>query len=266
MPKACPSCGEPLADRGPFTVCSNAFACPAQLAGRLVHLASRDALDIEGLGEEKAKLLVRAGLVRDVPDLFALQSEQLVELEGFAEKSAKSLVTAIQRAAKPELRRFVYALGIPEVGESVAADLGRHFRSFDALRTATAEQLQEVSGVGPRMAEAITAFFADPRNGARLDELLTRVEPRREKGPASAALAGMKIVFTGGMEKLGRREAKQLVESLGGRVPGSVSKETDLVVAGEDAGTKLDDARKLGVRVVDEKEFLALLKQKGVAP
>ncbi len=108
MPKVCPSCGERLGERGPFTVCTNAFACPAQLAGRLVHLASRDALDIEGLGEEKAKLLVRVGLVRDVPDLFALQPEQLVELEGFAEKSATSLVAAIQHAAKPELRRFVY--------------------------------------------------------------------------------------------------------------------------------------------------------------
>ena len=264
MPSACPSCGTPLGERGPFTVCPNALGCPAQLAGRIVHLASRDALDIEGLGEEKAKLLVREGLVKDLPDLFALRAGQLVELEGFAEKSASSLVAAIQHAAKPELRRFVYALGIPEVGESVAADLARHFRSFAVLRGASAEQLQEVSGVGPRMAEAITAFFAEPRNIATLDELLSRVEPRQEKGPASAALAGMKIVFTGAMEKLGRREAKQLVESLGGKVPSSVSKETDLVVAGEDAGSKLDDAKRLGVKVIDEKEFLRWLRENGI--
>jgi DNA ligase (NAD+) len=264
MPDACPSCGAPLEERGPFTVCSNAFACPAQLAGRLVHMASRDALDIEGLGEEKAKLLVREKLVVDVPDLFDLKAEQLLDLEGFAEKSAGGLVEAIRRAGKPELRRFVYALGIPEVGEAVSGDLARHFGSFDALRDATAEALQEVAGVGPRMAEAISGFFGDERNRAMLDQLLERVEPRREKAAASGALAGMKIVFTGAMEKLGRREAKQLVESLGGKVPGSVSKETDLVVAGEDAGSKLDDARRLGVKVVDEKEFLKLLKDKGV--
>jgi DNA ligase (NAD+) len=264
MPEICPSCGTALVERGPFTVCPNAFGCPAQLAGRLVHMASRDALDIEGLGEEKAKLLVHTGLVKDVPDLFDLVPEQLVELEGFAEKSATSLVEAIRGAAKPELRRFVYALGIPEVGETVAADLARHFRSFEALAAATAEGLQEVPGIGPRMAEAICAFFAEKRNRATLARLLERVEPRREKAPASAALAGMKIVFTGGMEKLGRREAKQLVESLGARVPGSVSKETDLVVAGEDAGSKLDDARRHGVKVLDEKGFLTLLREKGV--
>lgn len=264
MPEVCPSCGTALVERGPFTVCPNAFGCPAQLAGRLVHMASRDALDIEGLGEEKAKLLVHTGLVKDVPDLFDVVPDQLVELEGFAEKSATSLVEAIHRASKPELRRFVYALGIPEVGETVAADLARHFRSFEALAAATPEALQEVSGVGPRMAEAICAFFAEKRNRSTLARLLERVEPRREKGPASAALAGMKIVFTGAMEKLGRREAKQLVESLGGRVPGSVSKETDLVVAGEDAGSKLDDARKHGVKVIDERAFLAFLREKGV--
>jgi DNA ligase (NAD+) len=264
MPDVCPSCAAPLEERGPFTVCTNAFGCLAQLAGRLVHLASRDALDIEGLGEEKAKLLVREKLVVDLPDLFDLQAEQLTELEGFAEKSAANLVAAIRRASKPELRRFVYALGIPEVGETVAADLARHFHVFEAIRDATPEALQEVPGIGPRMAEAIVAFFAEPRNRETLAQLRERVEPKREKAPASAALAGMKIVFTGAMEKLGRREAKQLVESLGGKVPGSVSKETDLVVAGEDAGSKLDDARRLGVKVVDEKEFLKLLKEKGV--
>ncbi len=153
MPPTCPSCGTPLTERGPFTVCPNSFECPAQLAGRIVHFASRDALDIEGLGDETAKLFVAKGLVRQLPDLFEIRAEQLIELEGFAQKSANKLVDALKKTASgAELPRFLYGLGIPEVGVAVARDLARHFGTFARLRAADDEALQEVSGVGPRMA------------------------------------------------------------------------------------------------------------------
>ncbi len=286
MPEACPSCGTPLVERGPFTVCPNAFLCPAQLAGRLVHFASRGALDIEGLGDESAKLFVAQGLVRQLPDIFGLRAEQLLPLEGFAAKSAQKLVEAIERASHVELARFLYGLGIPEVGSAVARDLARHFGAFAALRAAGDAALQEVAGVGPRMAEQIVAFFGDPRNGEILDALLAKVHlaegpPRPaaaaaaggeagEAGAADAAaalpLAGRKFVFTGSMERLSRPDAQALIEELGGRATGSVSKSTDYVVVGEDAGSKADKARALGLTILDEAGFLALLAQHGVEP
>lgn len=269
MPEVCPSCGTPLGERGPFTVCPNGFACPAQLAGRLVHLASRNALDIEGLGDESAKLFVAQGLVRELPDVFDLQASQLVDLEGFAEKSATKLVEAIAKASKTELARFLYGLGIPEVGVAVARDLARHFQTLDRLRRASEEELQEVPGVGPKMAEQIVAFFRDETNARNLDRLASRcaIAPVEASGVASPAvqpLAGQKWVFTGGLSRLSRREAQALVESLGARAAGSVSKATDAVVVGEDAGSKAEDARRLGVKTLNEEEFLAFLRELGV--
>jgi DNA ligase (NAD+) len=272
MPERCPSCATPLIERGPFTVCPNGFDCPAQLAGRVIHFGSRGALDIEGLGEETARVFVEQGLVRHLPDLFDLKAEPLLALEGFAEKSAGKLIAAIARASKPELARFLYALGIPEVGSTVARQLARHFGSFDRVRRAGPEELQEVEGIGPRMAEEITAFFADASNARLLDELLRRVEVQEEKrapaagaSAASAPLAGKKLVFTGGLEAMSREEAQSRVESLGGRAVSSVSKATDYVVAGTDPGSKLDKARELGVEVLDEEGFLKLLRSHGLA-
>ena len=273
MPAVCPSCATPLVERGPFTVCPNSFECPAQLAGRIVHFASRNALDIEGLGDETAKIFVAQGLVHQLPELFDLKAEQLVHLEGFAEKSANNLVAALAKASQPELQRFLYGLGIPEVGVSVARDLARHFGTFAALRSADDAALQEVSGVGPRMAEQITAFFREPKNAEVLDALLTRLQlvetapaPVTSDSPTAAVLplAGKKIVFTGGLTRLARREAQELAERLGARATGSVSKSTDWVVVGEDAGSKADDARKLGVATLDEDGFIALLREHGV--
>jgi DNA ligase (NAD+) len=268
MPETCPSCGTPLVERGPFTVCPNGFECPAQLAGRIVHFASRNALDIEGLGDETSRLFVERGLVRQLPDLFDLRAEQLVELDGFAEKSAGNLAAALAKAAsRVELPRLLYALGIPEVGVAVARDLARHFGSIARLRAADGEALQEVAGVGPRMAEQITAFFGEPKNAAILDELLSRLKVQEETSGAPAGsvqpFAGLKFVFTGAMSRFSRSEAQKLVESLGGRATGSVSKSTDYVVVGEDAGSKADDARKLGVETLDETGFVELLRKNG---
>lgn len=265
MPERCPSCGAKLVERGPFTVCPNGLACPAQLVGRIQHFGSRDALDIEGLGEETAKLLVSQGLVRRLPDLFDLRQEQLEPLERFAEKSARNLVEAIRKARKVELHRFLYALGIPEVGLTVARDLARHFGSIDALVKASPEDLEGVKGIGPRMSTQIHAFFQDPGNRKVLEDLLAgRVEIVEPAVRSKKPLEGLKIVFTGGLQTMTRREAKETVEAHGGRALSSVSKETDYVVAGVDPGSKLDQARKLGVRVLDEQEFLELLRSKGV--
>ncbi len=264
MPEHCPSCGTPLIEDGPYTVCQNGFGCPAQLAGRIQHFAGRNALDIEGLGEETSKQLVAEGLVRELPDLFALTTDQLVLLEGFAGKSAKSLVDGIARAANTELHRFLLGLGIPEVGAAVAKDLARHFRTIAALRAASEEKLTEVPGVGPIMAGRIAGFFADDRNVAILDRLLEHVVLPEVGAPGSEVLAGKKFVFTGGLEQLSRSEAKQLIESLGARSVSSVSRETDYVVAGAGPGSKLEKAQALNVTILTERGFLELLRSKGV--
>ncbi len=264
MPAACPSCGTELIERGPFTVCPNSLECPAQLVGRIVHFASRNALDIEGLGDESAKLFVKEGLVRQLPDLFRLRREKIAPLEGFAEKSATKLVEALARARKTELARFLYGLGIPEVGTAVARDLARHFRTFERLRGASAEELQTVPGVGPRMAEQILAFFAEPQTAAVLDALREVIELAEVTAPAPAApspLLGKKFVFTGGLETLSRDEAKARIELLGAKAVSSVSKATHYVVVGSDPGSKADDAARLGVATLDETGFLALLAE-----
>jgi len=262
MPEACPSCGTELEERGPFTVCPNSFGCPAQLVGRIQHFGSRQALDIEGLGEETAKLLVERGLVEVVPDLFDLRPEQLTPLEGFAETSANNLVGAIDAARSTELSRFLHGLGIPEVGVAVARDLAAHFGSMEALRGADEESLQEVPGVGPVMAGRIVEFFAEPHNAANLDRLLAEMrELRAPPRPRSdGGLAGKTFVFTGGLAQMSRDEAKRRVEALGAKATGSVSGKTDYVVAGEDPGSKLEKAKELGVTVLDEAAFLELLE------
>ncbi len=263
MPDQCPSCGSELIERGPFTLCSNSYRCPAQLAGRLEHFASRDALDIDGLGEETAKLLVGEGLVHQLPDLFEIVPNDLVPLEGFATKSAASLVSAVDKASRVELHRFLYGLGIPEVGVTIAKALARHFLSFDTLRKATGEELEAVEGVGPKMAQQIELFYRDKRNSAVLDNLVGKVKMVEVAADSGAALAGIRFVFTGGLGKLSRREAKQLAESLGAKVTSSVSQETGYVVVGTDPGSKYDKAIELGVETLNEQEFVQLMREHG---
>jgi DNA ligase (NAD+) len=261
MPAECPSCGTELEERGPFSVCPNSFGCPAQLVGRIQHFGSRNALDIEGLGEETAKLLVEHDLVKRVPDLFELTADQLMELEGFAELSANNLVDAIDAARSTELARFLYGLGIPEVGVAVARDLARAFGDMESLRSADAETLETVDGVGPIMAGRITEFFAEPHNAENLERLLSymRELAAPERPVVGGALEGKTFVFTGGLDSMSRSDAKKRVEALGAKATGSVSKKTDYVVAGEDPGSKLEKAEKLGLTVLDEKGFLDML-------
>jgi DNA ligase (NAD+) len=268
MPERCPVCDTPLMERGPFTVCPNAFDCPAQLAGQLMLFGSRGALDIEGLGEETARQLVQEGLVRHLPDLFDLQPERLMELEGFAEKSAGNLVDGIRQASHVELARFLFGLGIPEVGSTVARALSRHFGTLEALRSADEEALQEVDGVGPIMSEQISAFFGDSRVRELLNALVSRVElvePGQADHQSDVAepspFDGLRFVFTGGLEGFTREEARERVEALGGRVTSAVSGGTAYVVAGDKPGSKLAKAEALGVAVLDEEGFRRLLAE-----
>ena len=265
MPQQCPSCGASVTVVGPFTICPNRLGCPAQLKGRVTHFASRNALDIEGLGGETAALLVEHRLVRDLADLFHLTADKLTELPGFAEKSANKLVSGIQRARSTELQRFVYALGIPEVGATVARDLAGHFRSFTSLRDATPDDLQAVRGIGPKMTEQICAFFQDEATKGALDRLLGEMgELKAPEVGVDGPLGGKRFVFTGTLSSMPREKAKSAVEAAGGRAVSAVSKETDYLVVGEGGGGKAEKAAKLGVLVLDEDAFLDLLRSSGV--
>ncbi len=256
MPARCPECGTRVVREGPLDRCPNGLACPAQLKGAIAHFGSRDALDIRGLGQETVEALVASGLVRSVADLFTLRQTDLVKLERFAAVSARNLVSAIDRARRPELWRFVYALGVPQVGAQTARDLAAHFGSLEKLMAAGEDDLREVSGIGPAVASAVAGFFRRRAVRRIIDQCLARgVEPRRVGAARRGPLAGKTVVFTGGLESMTRAEAEARVRAGGGRTSGSVSRQTDLVVAGSDAGSKLDKARTLGVRVIDERAF-----------
>ncbi len=256
MPSRCPECGTPVVREGPLDRCPNGLACPAQLKGAIAHFGSRDALDIRGLGQETVEALVASGFVRSVADLFALRAADLVTLDRFADVSARNLVAAIDRARRPELWRFVYALGVPQVGTQTARDLAAHFGSLERLMAAGEDALREVSGIGPAVATAVAGFFRRKAVRRIIDQCLDRgVEPQRAAAPQTGLFAGKTVVFTGGLESMTRAEAEARVRAGGGRTSGSVSRNTDFVVAGSDAGSKLDTARRLGVKVIDEKTF-----------
>jgi DNA ligase (NAD+) len=263
MPTHCPACGTPVVEDGPRIVCPNRFGCPAQLKGRIVHFGARSALDIEGLGEETARMLVETGLVSELAELFDVTPEQLMELEGFAQKSAHALVKGIHSRMEPDLDRFLHALGIPEVGVAVARDLAAYFGDFERIRNATREELQAVPGIGPRMSEAISAFFAHPRNRAAIDAILERgIRPRASEA-ARADLPDLgTAVFTGTLP-VPRVVAEDAWRKVGGKIAGSVSKKTAFVVAGEDAGSKLEKAEELGVEVLDFEGFRKRIAEHG---
>ena len=264
MPERCPACDTPVQENGPFTYCPNRFGCMAQLKRGLTHFGSRAGLDIEGLGEETATLLVDRGLVKELADLFEVKAEHLEPLDGFAEKSAANLAQAIEEKKTVELARFLYGLGIPEVGSTIAATLAAEYQTFDNLQGATVEHLEAVGGIGPIMSEQIRAFLDDERNRERIAAVLRHMDalvpPERVGGDG---LTGMRFVFTGGLERFSRSEAKRVIEENGGRVVGSVSGETTYVVAGENPGSKLLKARDLGVEILSEDAFVEVLRTAG---
>lgn len=266
MPSECPSCGTVLVSRGPFSVCPNGFGCPAQFAARLAHLGSRQAFDIEGLGDETARLLVDRNLVEDLPALFDLKADDLTSLDGFGEISANNLIEGIKLASHIELHRLLVGLGIPEVGVSVAKSLAKHFGSLGAIRGADQVDFREVDGVGEVMAGHIVAYFQDPRNAAMLDRLLDgRVRVREPQAAMEAKrLKGLRFVLTGSLSRFTRNELQVLLESEGAKVVSAVSSKTDFLVAGSSPGSKLQKARDLAVEVLTETSLLKFFGSTGV--
>lgn len=264
MPRTCPVCGSAaVREEGEADYrCTGGLFCSAQRKHAVLHFAQRRALDIEGLGEKLVDQMVDAGIIRTLPDLYRLGLANLVALERMGEKSALNLLAALEKSKSTTLPRFLYGLGIRHVGESTARDLARHFGSMDPIMDAGVEQLLQVPDVGPIVAESIHAFFQQPHNREVIEQLRA-CGVHWEEGPPAAQeakpLSGKTVVLTGTLPTLSRDEAKELLEAAGAKVAGSVSKKTDYVVAGAEAGSKLDKARELGVTVLDEDGLRRLL-------
>ena len=266
MPEKCPRCGTPverIADEA-MRFCPN-VSCPGRVLEGIVHFASRDAMDIRGLGYERVRQLLDEGLIQNVADLYRITSEQLVTLERFARQSADQLVQAIEKSKARPLSVLLFGLGIPHVGKTVAVLLARRFGNLDALDAAAREGNVGMPGVGPVIAESVSAFFKERRNQELLDALkragVNQIEPNAAN--ANGVLAGKTYVITGSLPTLSRARATTLIEEAGGRVAGSVSKKTDALLAGEEAGSKLEKAKELGVEIIDEEEFLRRLSVNG---
>ncbi len=267
LPQKCPVCGSGVEREAGEAVarCTGALTCPAQLKESLRHFASRRALDIEGLGSKLIDQLVDSGMVRNAADLFGLSAEQLARLERMGERSAANLVESLERSKRTTLARFLYALGIRDVGEATAEALAGHFQTLDALRSSTTEALEIVPDIGPITAAHVHAFFAEPRN-ARVIKALIAHQVRWPAVQRAAArdspFTGKTIVLTGKLSAMSRGEAGDHIRERGGRVATSVSKKTDYVVVGDDAGSKLKKAAQLGVAILEEDEFLKMIGRK----
>ncbi len=266
----CPVCGSAIArEEGEVDWrCSGGLYCPAQRKQAILHYAQRRALDIEGLGDKLVEQLVDAGIVRTLPELYTLGLAKLSALERMGEKSAANLLAGLEKSKQTTLARFLYGLGIRHVGETTAKDLAKHFGGIDRVMDASVEQLLEVNDVGPVVAQSIRTFFEQPHNREVVEQLRAvgvgwaeheGVQPDASPKP----LSGKTLVLTGTLPTLSRDEAKDLIETAGGKVSGSVSKKTHFVIAGEEAGSKLDKARELGVTVLDEAGLRALLAEGG---
>jgi DNA ligase (NAD+) len=265
MPKTCPVCGsEAVREEGEADHrCTGGLFCGAQRKQAILHFAQRRAIDIEGLGEKLVDQLVDVNVIRTLPDLYRLGLSGLAALERMGEKSAQNLLVALEKSKQTALPRFLFGLGIRHVGESTARDLARHFGRLDAIMEATVEQLLEVPDVGPIVAESIHTFFAQPHNREVVEQLRACGVTWEEGDPVARApkpLTGKTVVLTGALPTLTRDEAKDLLEAAGAKVAGSVSKKTDYVIAGTEAGSKLDKARELGVPVLDEEGLQRLVR------
>jgi DNA ligase (NAD+) len=263
LPRRCPVCSAPTVrlEGEAVTRCTN-LDCPAQLKNNLRHLASRGALDVEGLGEKLVDQLVERGLVKRLSDVFALDAETLVGLERMGEKSAANLAAGLARAKQTTLARFLIALGIRHVGEGVAELLARRFGDLDPLLAASREQLEAVPGIGPAIAESVARFFADPHNAGEVRRFREAGVSWKASEPVlapSGPLSGKTFVLSGGLSGMSRVEAKRRIEAQGGRVAASVSKQTDYLVVGAEPGSKLARAQELGTGILEEDAFLALL-------
>lgn len=264
MPDKCPVCGADVERlEGEAVTRCIGIACPAQVSRTIEHFASREAMDIDGMGPSLIVRLLAAKLIKDPGDIYFITKQDLMTLERMGEKSASNIIASIERSKKTTLARLIYGLGIRHVGERTAQILAQHFGSLEAIESATVEQLSEVSDVGPVVAESISMFFAQEETERVLKKLREAgIETEKVEVPTeSATFTGKTFVFTGGLETMTRDEAEELVGKLGGKASSSVSKNSDFVVAGEKAGSKLDKARALGVTVLSEAEFAEMVKQ-----
>ena len=263
MPDHCPVCGSAAAREGAYFYCTGQTLCLAQLKGSIEHFASKSALNIDGMGKKTVAQLVDVGLVRDLADLYSLTKEAILTLEGFADRSATLLLESIDRSKSVSLDRLLMGLGIRQVGQHIARVLAKQFGTLPKLMSATQEDLLQVREIGPEISASLASFFTEERNRAVITRLIERgltiAPPSTENTAGSQSLAGKTFVFTGGLAGYSRDQAKQLVEQFGGQVSSSVSKKTSFVVAGTDPGSKLDQAQKLGVRILTETEFTALV-------
>ena len=264
MPTECPECGSPLIriDDEAIIRCSGGLICPAQQKQSIIHFASRKAMDIEGLGDKSVEQLVNVGLIQGLPDIYKLELEQLVSLDRMAEKSSQNLLDAIEKSKLTSLPRFIYALGIRNVGESTAKDLAGFYGDLYEIMNQTEESLQLVPDIGPTVAKSISDFFRQTKSREVIESLISLGVhwPKYDiKKSASGIFATKTFVLTGTLPSMSREEAKSIIEMNGGKVVGSVSKKTDYVVAGSDAGSKLATAQELGVKIISQHELLKLI-------
>lgn len=256
-PIKCPACGAHVEHRGVHLYCTNSLSCPPQIAARLAHYASREAMDIDTFSEKTAAVLVEKKGLRSIPDLYDLKASDYQELYGFKDKKIANLMQAIENSKHPTLGAFLFAIGIPNVGSKTARDIAKRFGTLDAVRSATVEQLTEIPDVGAIVAQDVVDFFSDESISAQIDRLLAHgVTPKAEEVSSEPGLlTGKTIVVTGTMERMGRSDIEALIAKLGGKAASSVSKKTDFVVAGPGAGSKLAKANELSIKVMSENEF-----------
>ncbi len=265
MPSSCPICSSAVAREGAYYYCTGQASCPAQLKGAIEHFASKAALNIEGLGKKTVAQLVDRGLVKDLSDLYRLDREQLLRLEGFAERSTTLLLDAIAQSKTMPLDRFLMGLGIRQVGQHIAKVLAREFGSLDTIISADRDRFQRIREIGPEISESLYSYFQESSNRRVISQLadlgLSIVPPPALQSATDLPFSGRSFVFTGGLTRMRREGAAALVERLGGTVSSSVSRKTTYVVAGAESGSKLDQALKFGVRVLNEEEFERLLNR-----
>ena len=260
-PHNCPACGTELVQNGVHIFCPNSLSCKPQLVSRLVHFASRDAMNIEGFSEKTAEKLLDEIDIRDLPEVYEIKYEDLIDLEGFKEKKTNNLLEAIEKSKDVSLGSFIYALGISNVGIKTANDLANYFKSLENIKNASVEELKEAGEIGDIIADSIVEFFHDPRILASLEKLLSEgVRPYfHESNIVQSMFTDKTVVITGSVEGLNRNEIKSSVEKMGAKVTGSVSKKTDYVIAGKDPGSKYDRAIELEIEIIDEKRLKEIL-------
>ena len=256
-PEVCPACGGPLTVRGAHLFCMNRTSCKPQAVARIAHFAGREAMDIDGLSEKTAEQLYDSCGVRIPSDLYGLLPMDLLSLEGFKERKAMNLMQSLEKSKDCELDAFLFALGIPNIGRKTARDLASSFKSLDRVQEASMEELTAIPDIGDIVAQSVVEFFSFEENRTLIRKLLEAgVHPREAQGKADGPFRGMSIVVTGTLPSLSRKQAEELIRQSGGTAAGSVSKKTAFVVVGEDAGSKLDKARSLGIETVDEAELI----------